>query len=46
MADGGTVLLECGENQAKDIKDLFADFSKVEIIKDLENIDRIVKAVL
>ena len=38
--------MECGLGQAQDIKNLLTDFSTVEIIKDYENIDRIIKAVL
>ena len=43
---GGVVLLECGIGQAGKIKDMLTGFSRIEIIKDYENIDRIVKAVL
>ena len=43
---GGTLLLECGVDEAEKIKGLLSAFSSVEIIKDYENIDRIVKAVL
>lgn len=43
---GGAVYLECGLGQAADIVAMFDDFSYVETIKDYENIDRIVKAVL
>ena len=32
--------------KSEDIKELLTDFDHVEIIKDYENIDRIVKAVL
>ncbi len=42
----GVVLLECGIGQAEKVKNMFSGFSNVEIIKDYENIDRIVKAVL
>lgn len=46
LNEGGIVLLECGINQAGEIMKMFEKISsKVEIIKDLENIDRIVKAV-
>ena len=38
--------MECGIGQAQDIKNILTDFSSVEIIKDYENIERIVKAVL
>ena len=43
---GGSLFLECGENQAETIASMLTDFSSVEIIKDYENIDRIIKAVL
>ncbi len=46
LKDGGVVLLECGEGQAKDVAEMFNGFCTVEIIKDYENIDRIVKVVL
>ncbi|MBO4251424.1 MAG: peptide chain release factor N(5)-glutamine methyltransferase [Clostridia bacterium] len=46
LNEGGTLLLECGIGQAEEIKDLLTGFSRVEIIKDYENIDRIIKAVL
>jgi release factor glutamine methyltransferase len=42
----GVLLLECGIGQAKTIANMLEGFTKVEIIKDYENIDRIVKAVL
>lgn len=42
----GVLLLECGINQAQTVKNLLSGFSKVEVIKDYENIERIVKAVL
>lgn len=43
---GGILFLECGIGQAQAIKEMLSAFSQVEIIKDYENIDRIVKAVL
>ena len=46
LKDGGALLLECGIGQAQEIADMLKGFSSVEIIKDYENIDRIVKAVL
>ena len=42
---GGALFLECGIGQAKTIAEMLNDFSSVEIIKDFENIDRIIKAV-
>ena len=38
--------MECGIGQAEIIKEMLTDFRLVEIIKDYENIDRIVRAVL
>jgi release factor glutamine methyltransferase len=46
LNSNGVVLLECGIGQANDISKMFDGYSKVEIIKDFENIDRIIKAVL
>lgn len=46
LNESGVVYLECGLGQAADIAEMFKDFSRVETIKDYENIDRIVKAVL
>ena len=40
---GGYILMECGMGQAEDIIKLFAAYSEKSVIKDLENIDRIVK---
>ncbi|MBQ0099860.1 MAG: peptide chain release factor N(5)-glutamine methyltransferase, partial [Firmicutes bacterium] len=42
----GVLLLECGISQAEEIKTMFDGYSKIEIIKDLEKIDRVVKVVL
>ena len=42
----GIVLLECGIGQAQIIANMFTGYKSVEIIKDYENIERIVKAVL
>ena len=41
---GGYMLFECGENEAKDIANMFTDSYKVDIRKDLEGIDRILVA--
>ncbi len=46
LNEGGILLLECGFDQAEEIKKLLEGFSSIEIIKDYENIERIVKAVL
>lgn len=45
LNDNGVIFLEVGINQAEDVKALFTDAKSVEIIKDYENIDRIVKVV-
>jgi len=45
LIDGGVLLLECGIDQAEDVKKLLVKAKSVQIIKDYENIDRIVKAV-
>ena len=42
----GVLFLECGVGQAQEIAELLTGFSRVEIIKDYENIDRMIKAVL
>ncbi len=41
----GVLLLECGIGQAEQIVQMLDGYKEVEIIKDLEKIDRIVKAV-
>ncbi len=46
LNENGVLLLECGIGQAQTICDMLKEFKSVEIIKDYENIDRIVKAVL
>ena len=46
LNENGVLLLECGIGQAETIKQMLDGFKSVEIIKDYENIDRIVKAVL
>lgn len=45
LNEKGVILLEIGYNQGEDVKNLFNGFSSVEIIKDYENNDRIIKAV-
>ncbi len=45
LNEKGVILLEIGYNQGDDVKELFNGFSSVEIIKDYENNDRIIKAV-
>ena len=46
LLPNGVLILECGIGQAQQIKDMLKDFSLVEIIKDYENIERIVRAVV
>ena len=46
LNENGVLFLEVGFDQAQAVKELLTDFDHVEIIKDYENIDRIVKAVL
>ena len=46
LNDNGVLLLECGIGQAETIAGMLKEFKHVEIIKDYENIDRIVKAVI
>jgi len=45
LNDKGVLIMECGYDQAEDIKNLLIGFKHIEIIKDYENKDRIVKAV-
>lgn len=45
MKPNCVLLMECGIGQADDIKRIFNDF-KVEILKDYEGVERIIKAVL
>ncbi|MBQ8725588.1 MAG: peptide chain release factor N(5)-glutamine methyltransferase [Clostridia bacterium] len=46
LSSGGALLLEVGINQAEDVKALLEVDYRVEIIKDINGIDRIIKAVL
>ena len=43
---GGVLLIECGIGQASEIVKMLSGFKSVEIIKDYEYTDRIIKAVL
>ena len=45
LNDGGVILLEVGYDQAESVAKLFTNYSRIEIIKDYENINRIVKVV-
>ena len=46
LNENGILFLECGFDQAHEVAKMFDGFSSVEIIKDYEGIERIVKAVL
>ena len=46
LKENGVLFLECGYGQAEEIKAILTGYKAVEIIKDYEGIDRIVKAVL
>lgn len=46
LNEKGVVFVECGIGQAKTVAKLFSDFGKVDIIKDYENVERIIKAEL
>ncbi len=45
LNDNGVLFLECGEGQAENVAKMLDGCKDVQIIKDYENIDRIVKAV-
>ncbi len=45
LKDGGVLIMECGFDQKDAIIELLAGFSSVKSIKDLNGIDRIIKAV-
>ncbi len=46
LTENGVIILECGINQAQEIKNMLVGFNSVEIINDYNGIERIVKAVL
>ena len=46
LTNNGIIMLEIGYDQAQEVCALFSDFSSVEVIKDYEGNDRIIKAVL
>lgn len=46
LYDGGIVLCEVGASQARDVAELFGRDYATEIFKDLEGVERMVKAVL
>lgn len=41
LNDNGVIILEIGDKQAEQIKEIFANYSSVEIFKDLSGLDRI-----
>jgi methylase of polypeptide subunit release factors len=45
LVDNGVLFMECGIGQAQNISEMFSSIGSVEIIKDYENIERIVKVV-
>ena len=44
LNEGGSILFECGYDQAEFIKNMLTDFSNVDIVKDYNNIERIIIA--
>ncbi len=44
LTKGGVLLLECGDGQAGKVAELLKQYKNIQIIKDLEGIERIVKA--
>lgn len=46
LCENGVLFMECGIGQAQEIANMLVGFKQVQIIKDYENIDRIIKAVL
>ncbi len=45
LNENGVILLEVGIGEAEEVKGLFTNYKSIEILKDYENIDRIVKVV-
>ena len=45
LAPGGILLAECGQGQAEEVCRLFSSFAETEVRRDLEGVERIVKAV-
>lgn len=43
LKDGGRIYLEIGYNQAEDIRNIFKEYKKVEVFKDLAGKDRVLK---
>ena len=46
LKKGGVLLLECGDGQTEELVGLLKAYKNVEVYKDLEGVDRIVKAEL
>lgn len=45
LFENGVLLMECGYNQAREIEKMLQNAKSVEIIKDLQGVERMVKAV-
>ena len=45
LAPGGILLAECGQGQAEEVCRLFSSFAETEVRRDLEGVERIIKAV-
>ena len=45
LAPRGLLLAECGQGQAEEVCRLFSAFADTEVWRDLEGVERIVKAV-
>ena len=43
LKENGKIYLEIGYNQAKDIREIFKEYNKIEVYKDLAGKDRVVK---
>ncbi len=46
LAAGGTLLLECGQGQAQEIVRLLAKFEYTMVLRDLQGVERYIRAVL
>ena len=46
LVSGGTLLLECGQGQAQEIVRLLTKFEYTMVMRDLEGVERYVRAVL
>ena len=45
LVRGGTIIMECGEGQAQEIVKLFSKFDYTMVTRDLQGIERIIRAV-